>query len=99
MLEKDPKGKEYAMNRRSFIRTITTSGVSLFLPKIIQPMRWKRAHEGLYASDFVSGVEAFKGMSSDYLEIINKRWLFAGYDDEPFSISALSKPINLKTQS
>lgn len=30
------------MNRRSFIRTTIATGVSLFLPKVIEPMRWKR---------------------------------------------------------
>lgn len=35
------------MNRRSFIRTITATGVSLFLPKVIEPMRWKRTQKPL----------------------------------------------------
>jgi len=85
------------MNRRSFIRTITASGVSLFLPKIIQPIRWKREHEGIYASDFVSGAEAFKG-TSGYIYVIDESDFFMRFEqDTPFSISAFSKPFKHHT--
>lgn len=47
------------MNRRSFIRTLTASGVSLFLPKIIETVRWKRPRP------FVK----FLGVS-DYVEVV-----------------------------
>lgn len=78
------------MNRRSFIRTLTASGVSLFLPKVIEPMRWKPSK--IYTSDFVEGEEAFKG-HSDIIIVDNDSWRLVDAHDESFSISAFI-PVN-----
>lgn len=78
------------MNRRSFIRTITASGVSLFLPKVIETMRWKRPT--IYTSDFVDGELGFKGYS-DVIVVDNDSWRLVDAHDEPFSISAFT-PVN-----
>lgn len=53
------------MNRRSFIRTITASGVSLFLPKVIESIRRKRPRP------FVK----FLGVS-DYIEVTHDNLYF-----------------------
>lgn len=80
------------MNRRSFIRTITASGVSLFLPKVIEAARWKRPT--IYTSDFVDGELGFKGYS-DVIVVDNDSWRLVECHDEPFSMSAWSKPFTL----
>lgn len=77
------------MNRRSFIQTITASGVSLFLPKVIEPFRWKRT--SVYTSDFVEGEAMFRG-SSDIIVVDNDSWRLIDPNDEPFSISAFPLP-------
>lgn len=76
------------MNRRSFIRTITASGVSLFLPKVIQPFRWKQTR----TNDFVEGEEAFKGRA-EFIIVDNDSWKILGAHDGPFAISAFV-PVN-----
>lgn len=73
------------MNRRSFIQTITASGVSLFLPKVIEPMKWKRTP--IHTSDFVEGEAMFRGYS-DIIVVDNDSWRLIDSADEPFSISA-----------
>lgn len=94
------------MNRRSFIRTITASGVSLFLPNITQPMRWKRPYikflgvsdyievtrDTLYFNHNISDQEVSHVLNTLFAANPNKRPPVIISRDEPFSISAFSKP-------
>lgn len=80
------------MNRRSFIRTITASGVSLFLPKVIETVKWKRPT--IYTSDFIEGELGFKG-ASGYIVVDNDSWRLVDCRDEPFSVSDWLKPFTL----
>lgn len=84
------------MNRRSFIRTTIATGVSLFLPKVIEPMRWKKPEANRYWCNTFDNMFQADGF---YMEPTPRGALSKslirndGLDDAPFTVVAWSNPL------